>query len=347
MRGRRNLKELPMTIERVFMATIAYDHFQVGMVHAFEGIFGKQNVRHFDYLELARRTNWGIEHVNDEFVKAAVDWKPDWCWLQLQDSNVISPDSLERLREKLPSSVLSHWTGDPREKLSSYFKSICRSTHITFSAMLGFLDKYREGGAPEAMYVAHGLDWDEDVMGNPRWDPPMRVPEVVYCGNHYGDRMVGSEEREACVRALFDAKIDIGVFGGGWEKTGLPMAGQCKVKQQMHVYQKAKVVLTVNHHPGLAGYHGDRTIIGMASGTPVVTPYFPRMEDEFTEGTDLLAFRSKAELVEKVKMLLGDEEMRKTIGAQGRRRAMLSHTWFSRIFQVLPRIEEIQKSLRK
>lgn len=334
-----------MTIRRILMATINADHPQAGMIHAFEGVFGKGNVRNFDYLELARRTNWGVEHVNDEFIRAAIDWKPDWAFLQLQNSNVILPDSIEALREKLPHCVFTHWSGDVRDKVLSYFAGICKATHLTLAANVGHLKRYEEAGAPETMYVAHGLDWEEDVMGQPPWTPTFEVPDVVYCGNHYGDRVMGTEARERAVRALHEAGIKIGVVGSGWENTGLPVLGTCHVKQQVHVYKRAKVALSVNHFPDLEGYHGDRTITAMASGTAVIQRYFPLLEKEFSEGEHLLAFRNETELVEKVRELLGDPELRCRLGAAGRRHALLHHTWFSRIFQVLPRVEEIHSML--
>lgn len=333
-----------MTIRRILMATINADHPQAGMIHAFQGIFGKENIRHFDYLELARRTNWGIEHVNDEFLRAAVDWKPDWTFLQLQNSNVISPDTIELLREKLPHCVFTHWSGDVRDKVLSYFGGVCKATHLTLAANVGHLKRYEEAGAKETMYVAHGLDWQEDVTPDP-WTPPFDVPDVVYCGNHYGDRVMGTEARERAVRALYDAKISTGVVGSGWENTGLPILGTCHVKQQVHVYRKAKIALSVNHFPDLEGYHGDRTITAMASGTPVIQRYFPLIEKEFSEGEHLLVFRDEAQLVEKVRQLLGDADLRRRLGSNGRRHVLLHHTWFSRIFQVLPRVEEIHAML--
>lgn len=334
-----------MTIKRIFMATINADHPQAGMIHAFEGIFGKENVRHFDFLDLARRTNWGIEHVNGEFIRAAIDFKPDWMFLQLQNSNVITPESIELLREKIPHAVFVHWSGDVREKVGSYFAGICKATHLTLAANVGHLKKYEEAGARETMYVAHGLDWSEDVLGLPAWEPPFPVPEIVYCGNHYGDQVVGTEAREKAVRALFEEKLPIGVVGSGWEKTGLPVIGSCHVKQQVHVYRKAKVALSINHFPDLAGYHGDRTITAMASGTAVITRHFPMIEKEFSEGVHLLVFRSEQELVEKTRQLLEDEALRKALGTAGRHEVILHHTWFSRILQVLPRVEEIHATL--
>ncbi len=334
-----------MSIKRVLMTTINYDHPQAGMIHAFEGLFGKENVCHFDFLDLTRRTNWGVEHVNEEFVKLALTCKPDWIFLQLQNTGVITPESIDKIREALPGTVLTHWSGDVRDKVGSYFAGVCKATHLTLAANVGHLKRYEEAGARETLYVAHGIDWNEDVQGEPAWEPPFQVPDVVYCGNHYGDRVMGTPVREAAIRALVEAKIPVGIVGSGWENTGLPVLGSCQVKQQIHVYRKAKVVLSVNHFPDLEGYHGDRTITAMASGTPVITRYFPLIEREFSEGVNVMVFRSEQELVEKTRQLLDDEGLRRALGAAGRREILLHHTWLSRILQVLPRVEEISASL--
>ena len=331
-------------IRRIFMATINADHPQQGMIQAFEGLFAAPRVFHFDYLQRIRDGK-SKEAINAEFIEEAVRHKAHWMWLQLQNTNVIQSETLERIKKELPRCVISHWCGDVRPEVGDYFASICRASHLTLVANRGFMLKYSAAGAREVRYVPHGLDFSEDVLGLPDWTPPFTIPDVVYCGNHYGADMVGSEVRESCVRALHEAGIAVGVVGNGWENTKLPVLGQCKVKQQVHVYRKAKVALSVNHFPNLTGYHGDRTITAMASGTAVVQRRFPEIEKEFKDGEDLLVFWDEKELVEKVKILLDNEPMRKELGARGRAAVLKSHTWFTRILEVLPRVEEIRDGL--
>ena len=333
-------------IRRVFMATINADHPQIGMIHAFDTLFGRENSRNYDYLQRMRE-GCRKEFVNEQFADDVIRFKPDWMWLQLQNTDIITAETLTRLEMALPHCVITHWCGDVRSEVGDYFASICRATHLTLVANSGFIPKYMAVGARQVLYVPHGLDWQEDVLFQPDWTPPFEVPDVVYCGNHYGPDMVGSEVREACVRALHEAGIKIGVVGRGWEKTGLPVLGACSVKQQVHVYRKAKVVLSVNHFPDLAGYHGDRTITSMASGTAVVQRWFPNLEDEFRDGTDFLVFRDEKELVEKTRVLLDNEDYRKVIGMTGREFAIRRHSWISRVLDVLPRVEEVARNLRR
>ncbi len=332
-------------IRRTFLATINYSHPQYGMIHAFSSLFPGTS-GHYDYLQRIRE-GCTKEFVNQQFFDDVVRFKPDWLWLQLQNTDVITAETLGRIERELPRCVITHWCGDVRPEVGAYYASICRATHLTFVANRGFIPKYQEAGAREVRYLAHGLDWEQDVMGQPEWTPPFQVPDVVYCGNHYGASLVGTDVREASVRALTDAGVDIGVVGRGWDGKGLKAIGECHVKQQVHVYRRAKVVLSVNHFPDLEGYHGDRTITAMASGTPVVQRHFPGLESEFTPGEDLLTYPSSVEVVDIVKGLLQNEPLRRKIGAGGRAAAIRSHTWLSRVLSVLPRVEEISEELAR
>ncbi len=331
-------------IRRVFMATINADHPQLGMIHAFDTLFGRETVRHYDYLQRIRE-GCRKEFVNEQFADDVIRFRPDWLWLQLQNTDVITAETIARLEKELPRCVITHWCGDVRREVGEYFASICRATHLTLVANTGFIPKYMDAGARKTLYVPHGLDWNEDVLMIPDWKVPFEVPDVVYSGNHYGADMVGSEVREACVRAVHEAGIKIGVVGGGWEKTGLTVLGKCTVKQQVQVYKRAKVVLSVNHFPDLAGYHGDRTITAMASGTAVVQRWFPDLEEEFQDGVDFAVFHDKTELVEKVRSLLENDERRDALGASGRARAIQRHSWISRVQDLLPKIEAISEEL--
>lgn len=327
---------------RILLATINYDHPQNGMLQAFRGIFGGENVYSFDYLE-RQRQGVLLENINSQFYKNALELNPDWIFLQLQDTNVITAETILKLRIALPNCVISHWTGDARPSISPYLASICEATSLTLVSSTGQLDDYKSAGAQVAKYLQIGVDWEEDVLGIPDWTPPFRVPEVVFIGGYYGNAFpVGSEERVTAIRALQKAGIDVGVVGTGWP-TDIPCVGSCHVKQQHHVWKRAKVCLSINHFNNIRGYYSDRQLISMASGTPVVCKYIPGLDKEFINTVHCYWFHDNDELVGIVQELLGDEGRRKVIGTQGRAEIIKNHTWFSRIFQILPTIVEMRE----
>ncbi len=329
-------------IRRVMMAVIDYDHPQLGMLQAFRGVFGDANVLDFNYVKLCDQV--GKDQVNAAFVKAAIDFNPDWIWTQLQMTQIIKPETLLEVRAKLPKCVVSHWMGDCRSSIDPYLAEVCRATHLTLLSNTGQLQSFLDAGAPIARYCQIGVDWEEDVMGATPWPSAFRVPEVVLLGHHYGKSYPGTPQREQAIRDLIDAGVDAGVVGNGWPAWARP-AGSCHVKQQFHVWRRAKVGLCVNNFNDVALHYSDRQLIAMASGTPIVCYKVPGLESEFSDGVHCMMYRTTDELVGAVKTLLANDWLRKQIGDAGRAEIMRSHTWWNRIFSVLPEVEKISLSL--
>jgi hypothetical protein len=330
-------------IKRVFLSSINYDHEQRGLIDAFSKVFGAGQIQHFDYLQ-EQRNGKSLPEVNERFLAAARAWNPDFVFLQVQETNVLQASTLARLKKILPKTVTAHWMGDCRTTVSPYLASICREAHLTLISSVGQTGMFMEAGAKEVRYLQIGLDWEEDVMGNPPWDPPFRVPQVVFCGGYYGNLYEGTVERVAAIMALRNAGIDIGIVGNGWP-SGFPVVGTCGVKQQHHIWKRCRVALNVNHFQRIQNYFSDRQIISMASGKPLVCHYIPGLENEFEHGKHLLWYYDEAELVRHVKTLLADPGLAARIGAAGRAEVLKNHTWEARVRDVLPDVERIKASL--
>lgn len=328
---------------KVLTATINADHPQRGMLHAFRGLFGEPAVRDFDYLALGR-TGLNRSALNEAFLAAVEQHQPDWIWLQVQETEVILPETLRRVRERYPHCVLTHWTGDARQKVSGYLGAIGRATHLTLVSALGNIGMYLREGAPRVQYCQIGLDWEEDLFPAADVAPPFRVPDVVFCGSYYPNPFPqGTAERQAAIRALQAAKIDVGIVGRNWPK-GFPVVGECHVKDQIHVWRRAKVCLNVNHFNHIERYYSDRQLIAMASGRPLVCHYVPDLEAEFERGRHCEWYDGNtADLVLLVQSLLDDPLRAARLGAAGRAKVIQEHTWFARILKVLPTIEELRR----
>lgn len=332
-----------MSIKRVFLSSINYDHAQKGMIHDFAKVFGGANIQHFDFLQ-EQRNGRSLGEINDRFVAAAKAWNPDWIFGQFQESNVIQASAIARVKQALPKCVTSHWMGDCRTTVSPYLGSICREAHLSLISSVGQTGLFMAAGAKEVRYLQIGLDWEEDVLGIPAWTPPFRIPEVMFCGGFYGSLYPGTIERVNAILALKKAGIDIGIVGNGWP-AGFPVMGTCGVKQQHHVWKRCKVGLNVNHFNDIQSYYSDRQLIAMASGKPLVCKYIPGLENEFENGRHCLWYYDEAELVRHVKKLLADPALSQRIGAAGREEVITKHTWEARIKDVLPDIERIKKTL--
>lgn len=327
-------------IKKVLLATINHDHPQHGLTSAFTGVFGSPNVEDFDYCELQRQ-GIPIPAINQMFLDLALRQKPDLVFMQLQETNIIKAETLLSMKARMPYVVLVHWTGDMRRVVTDYLSSICKATDLTLASSVGQLGAFREAGARRAEYMQIAADFKEDLMGFPFWEPPFRVPEVVLCGNYYGDAFPGTVEREEVVLRLMNAGIDVGIVGSGWSSRW-PVAGTCGVKQQHHIWRRARVALNVNHFNHIERYYSDRQLISMAAGTPLVCWQVPALELEFRQFEHCIMVKKAEDFEVHVKTLLADPEKAAAMGKNGRAEIFRNHTWFSRISNLIPQVEAIQ-----
>jgi len=325
------------TIRRVLVAPLNYSHRQRGQVEAFREVFGKDNVREFDFMAIHRQG----DNPNARLIATALEFKPDWLWLQVQGADVIHGTTIERFKRELPRCLITHWMGDLRLEIAPGLADICRTTHVT---LLSNADEtqhamYRKAGARHVEYLQIGLD-PEDILatrGND-WDPPFAVPDVVFCGGYYGHVPAfaqGTKERLDAIRALLASGIHVGVVGTGWP-SDIPVIGACTPKQQVHVYKRARVALSINHFNHLTRYYSDRHLIALASGTPVVARYVPGMEKEFANGFDCHFWFELADLHQFVQKCLTDRDGAVTMGRRGQIEVTERHSWPARIRSVLP-----------
>jgi hypothetical protein len=327
------------------IAALNYDHPQRGMIKAWADRF-PHNVREYDFLE-RQRNGLMIEDINVEFFDFARSYRPDLIFMQLQESGIIQAATLRQIREALPKTVLTHWMGDCRTQVGDYIASISRITHLSLLSNVGQIREYEyASGVGRTHYLQIGLDYDEDVMGIPNWTPPFRVPDVVFCGGYYPESFPdGTSERVETVRAVLAAGIDVGVVSPGPWPGEIPYMGTCTVKQQHHVWKRAKVCLNVNHFNRIERYYSDRQLISMASGRPVVCWGVPGLEREFKDRFHCMFFNRPEQAVDRVRELLGNPQLANEIGQAGRDEVIRNHTWAHRVEEVLPEINRIHEAL--
>lgn len=322
-------------ISRVLVAPLNYSHRQRGQVEAFQAIFGGDSVSEFDWYAVVKKGGNPAAALRDH----ARSWKPDWIWLQVQDSQEFSAFHIRQLRAELPQCFITHWMGDCRATVSPHLSELCQATHATLLSNAGQHGMYYNAGAARVHYVQIGLD-PEDLPGAPDWVPPFRVPDVVFIGNYYphvAQFEEGTDLRRRAIQALLARDFDVGIVGSGWP-AGMPVVGACHVKHQVHVYKRAKVALSINHFNRIPRYYSDRHLIAMASGTPVAAKYVPDLELEFTHGEELLWWRDIDELAAAVTHLMTSDG--KAIGRMGQHRALADHSWYTRISELRPLVEE-------
>jgi len=323
---------------RVLVLPLNADHRQEGMLCGFRRVFGEGNVIELDYCN--------VRDPDERMLAVLRDYSIGWVFMHLNQTEKIGGRLIEQGRAISPRTVFTQWMGDWRASVSPKAREIGVAADVTFISSVGQIPLYKAAGARRVEYLQIGLDYAEDVLGQPPWTPPFRVPQVVMCGNYYAHQFPGGGDRMAALRALRAAGIDAGAVGSGWP-TGVmdpPVVGSCGVKQQHHVYKRALVALSCNNINDCRLYYSDRQLVTLASGTPTVCRYVPGLEVEFEDGRHCFFYRNDTELCDRVLRLIHDSELRARIGAAGRAEVVARHTWEARVRQAFGVVQSVMEA---
>ena len=158
----------------------------------------------------------------------------------------------------------------------------------------------------------------------------------IYARNYHRDRMI---------RNLVEAGQKVHVFGDGWEA----FEGQGKenlIIEKGNFYIAGKAVtdakISLNIMPWFKDGFQERIAAAMLSGTVAVTDESKYIQENFTNGKDLVlyALEHLEELPSKVNWLLEHPDEAERIAQAGKERAERELTWQHRTFEMLRCVQE-------
>ncbi len=111
-----------------------------------------------------------------------------------------------------------------------------------------------------------------------------------------------------------------------------------KAKVLAALYNGSKIVISVNNFNDVEMYFSARQLNAMASGTLTVSAYIPGLEKYFTNGEDLVWFKTADECVDLVNYYLDHEDEARRIGMNGSKKVLENHTKINRIKEMRDRL---------
>lgn len=192
------------------------------------------------------------------------------------------------------------------------------------------VSELRAGGQDLVGYLPAACD--PSVHRPMRARGPFRA-NVVFAGT-------ASSRREQLLTGLVE--FGLAVWGPGWRKTSLRdyCRGELPVAED-YVRACAGATVAVNIHQtpgsgdGSSRACNQRLFELAAIGTAQVVDARGDLPRHFTEGTEMLVFRSPEELRELVKRALDDNGRRERVASAARERALRDHTYMHRIGELL------------
>ena len=152
--------------------------------------------------------------------------------------------------------------------------------------------------------------------------------------------------REQVVRAIVDAGYKIHIFGNGWDTF------ECKhpeniIQMQgfgddsLKVLADAKIALNVM--PWFRGGFQERIASAMLCGAISLTDTSTYIEDNFTDGEDILIYDAlnPQSITDRIKMILENPELGEKIAKAGYEKAHAGHRWEHRAKEIIDNIQEM------
>ena len=239
----------------------------------------------------------------------------------------LAPADVAELRQRCGGHWVNWFPDDPHQLELSTRLAPAYDRFFTHDS--SSLARHRAAGA-RAHYLAFGCDPE---FLRPPPPPPPRPSDARWAAPLV---FVGSRDdvREPVLREL--AAVGLVSWGPGWPRG--PLYGEDFVRAL------AGAAVGVNIHqqfgdrgdPARYGTGANMRVFELAAvGTPQLSDAKLDIARHFTPDREIVLYRSVAELVDRARVLLADDTLRRQLAVAARERALREHTWRHRLEELL------------
>lgn len=266
---------------------------------------------------------------NNEFTKIALGFKPDLIHMQLQMTNIIRPDIIRNLRNQLPQTIFTNWTGDIRRKADPYFVEISKVVNYSLMSNVGQISLYESSGCENARYWQIGYD---SQAYYPKNNKEFKY-DVSFIGNDYGNTFPDGALRTRIAEKLKQKYGNrAGVFGSGYRMINVQ---SCDIRDTNEIYNNSSCVVSISNFNDVSHYFSDRMLMCLASGRPTIAYRFPGSQSYFADRGDLLIANNDEHVFNLVEECLTKPEWASQIGQNGYLKVLSEHTFESRVLELI------------
>jgi hypothetical protein len=265
-----------------------------------------------------------VQHVLD----SATSFDPNFIFIQIQHAGVIDYQDAYYLNQIAP--VIS-FSGDVRDDIT-WHEHMSKAGCLTVMNNDEDVEKLRSLGL-KADYLQVSFHTD---IHHPKNRGTEKKGKLVFIGNNYQDNYYPlSSERIKLCQTLKDVfGNDFHVFGQNWNNVGIE-ASVTKSESSSYIYSGYDIAINHSHYQR-SRYSSDRLFYILGSGSFCLTQWYPRIEEEFTDGKHLVVYKDLQDLVEKCHYWLKpeNENERNLIAKTGCDYVHTECTWDKRIEQL-------------
>jgi hypothetical protein len=307
---------------------------QTGMYDAWKNVGVQLEIFPFYDIYLSNKNN--CIAINDQFISNVHQIKPDLLHMQLQITNIIQAETLQKIKQMYPNIIITNWSGDIRSNVIHEFNGLRNVVDYLLISNTGQIGMYNNVGCHNIKYWQIGYD--------PKKNYPLNYTEfkydVSFIGNNYGNTFPDGPLREQAVNRCYWAFAQrAGIFGGGWRFA----TRQVDAKENNEIYNSSVCALSVSNFNNVNHYFSDRLLYCLSSGRPTISWYFPGCESYFAEGSEIFYARKVSDIDDIVNYCKQNPEIAKQIGMNGYKKVLKEHTYTSRVIELLHMINLIDR----
>jgi len=236
----------------------------------------------------------------------------------------LAPADVAELRRRCGGHWVNWFPDDPHQLELSTRLAPAYDRFFTHDS--SSLARHRAVGA-QAHYLAFGCD-PEYLQAPPpgRQDAHWAAP-LVFVGSR-------DDVREPVLHAL--AGVGLVAWGPGWPRGPLYGADFVSALAGARVGVNVHQQFGERGDPARYGTGANMRVFELAAvGTPQLSDAKVDIARHFTPDREIVLYRSVAELVDRARVLLADDTLRRRLAVAARERALREHTWRHRLEELL------------
>jgi glycosyltransferase involved in cell wall biosynthesis len=245
---------------------------------------------------------YGRKEMNFRFIELLKKEKPDYIfiWLIWEE---FYPETLMSIKKILPNSKVVNFCGDDDIKFDNYTTPYLPLIDYTLATQGNFFSLYKKYGA--RFFNALGTDTKKffPIKGT------KKKYDVSFLGTDKADRL-------EYARHLLKNKINFAICGAGWDK--YPefkdvWKGKVSDEEFRIIMNETRINVCFSKNYFNVPHAIERFLMANACKSFVLTEYAPGYYPEFTEKKNIVTFKDKNELIDKIKYYLKNEKEREEI----------------------------------
>ncbi|MBI2629000.1 glycosyltransferase [Candidatus Pacearchaeota archaeon] len=249
---------------------------------------------------------YGHEEMNRMFLDLVGKEKPDYIffWLIYDEFSV---DTFIKLREISPKTKLINFFGDDDTRFDIYSRYYSLFIDFPLMSQKNYLNDYYKEGIKNVHYSC-GVNTEEFK--------PLKLKkkyDVTFIGTP-------NQDRAEYIRFLQQNGVNIKVFGSGWDKYpefNEINGGKVNNEELLNIINESKINISFTKNYVDKPHFKSRVFEICACNAFLLTEFFSGYYDFYKEGKEIITFKTKDEMLEKVNFYLKDNKKREKIAKAG------------------------------